>query len=173
VIDVLSETYSVTAFFYNPNIQPVEELQRRLQEVRRYTAHHDIPLIVEEDDAQTWHTEIRGFEQEPEGGRRCQRCFALRLRKAAEAAMMHGFGRFTTTLTVSPHKDASVINRIGAQAAADAGVVFLNEDFKKNDGFRKSCTLSTQYGLYRQRYCGCIYSIRKRAHGKDGRADGV
>lgn len=173
VIGVLSETYSVTAFFYNPNIQPDEEYHHRLREVRRYTAIHDIPLLVEEDNSHEWDELVRGFEQEPEGGKRCELCFSLRLRRTAEAAAHHGIGRFTTTLTISPHKDTTLINSIGAQAAVDAGVCFVPEDFKRNNGFRKSCDLSRQYGLYRQRYCGCIHSLRSQAHGKNSRADGV
>lgn len=166
VIDVLSEVYSVIAFFYNPNIHPEDEYERRLYEVRRYTALHDIPLIVGEADRSVWHNHVRGLEEEPEGGKRCEKCFAIRLFKTAACASERGIGLFTTTLTVSPHKDFRTIQHIGREAARCSGVSFLAMDFKQNDGYRKSCLLSKQYSLYRQRYCGCLYSVRHMARGQ-------
>lgn len=165
VIDVLSEVYSVTAFFYNPNIHPEDEYERRLREVRRYTSLHDIPLIVGEADVEAWHDRVRGLDQEPEGGKRCEECFAMRLFRTAALAAERGIGFFTTTLSISPHKDFRTLQRIGMEAAGSSGVSFLAIDFKKNDGYRKSCLLSKQYNLYRQHYCGCIYSRRHSAHG--------
>lgn len=165
VIDVLSERYTVTAFFYNPNIHPAEEYERRLLEVRRYTELHDTPLIVAEDDAAVWHERIRGFEQELEGGKRCEQCFRLRLEKTAATAAERDIALFTTTLSISPHKDFSVLHAIGSQAAERFKRSFLARDFKKNDGYKKSCQLSQQYGLYRQRYCGCVYSMKDRSDG--------
>ena len=101
---------------------------------------------------------MRGWEGEPEGGRRCDRCFALRLARTADYAQAHGFPLFATTLTVSPHKNAPLINEIGAAEAARAGVLYLPSDFKKKGGYQRSIVLSREYELYRQRYCGCVFS---------------
>ncbi|MCX8042565.1 MAG: epoxyqueuosine reductase QueH [Desulfobacterota bacterium] len=166
VIDVLSEQYSVTIFFYNPNIYPDKEYQRRLGEVRRYAALHDVPLIVAEPDVAAWYERVRGHEQESEGGKRCELCFAIRLDRTAAAAVDRGIRVFTTTLSVSPYKDFRLIERVGLNAAHDYGISFLARDFKKNDGYRKSCALSKEYGLYRQHYCGCRYSMKDTEHGK-------
>jgi hypothetical protein len=174
VIDVLSEKFTVTAFFYNPNIQPPEEYDRRLLEVRRYSALRDIDLIIAEDASDIWNLQVRGLEQEPEGGSRCEQCFALRLQKTAATAAEKGFSSFTTTLTISPHKDSMRINRIGMLAGKKAGITYLARDFKQDNGYSISCDLSRQYGLYRQKYCGCLFSKRKRTRdGKERRKKSI
>ncbi len=162
VIDVLSEKFTVTAFFYNPNIQPAEEYEKRLFEVRRYSSMCDIDLIVADYEDVVWNDLVHGLEREPEGGSRCEKCFMVRLQKTAALANEQGFGNFTTTLTVSPHKDSNLINRIGMLVGEKAGVKYLAHDFKQNNGYSISCDLSRQYGLYRQKYCGCQFSKRER-----------
>ena len=117
-------------------------------------------LIVDTDGENEWQEAVLGLEDEPEGGARCDVCFLVRLRHAARKARELGCDAFTTTLTISPHKPLARVAPAGEQAAAEAGVSFLPEDFKKQDGFRRSVELSKQYGLYRQRYCGCVYSLR-------------
>ena len=165
VYDLLSGEYDVRAFFYNPNIFPEEEYNRRLEELRRFCGDKDIPLIEGNYDKEKWAEAIRGLEEEPEGGRRCAKCFEMRLAEVAHRAEAEGCSHFTTTLTVSPHKNAEAINRIGraiGRAAGErAGVEFLEKDFKKKDGYKISCDLSRERGFYRQDYCGCEYSMRE------------
>jgi len=174
VIDVLSEKFTVTAFFYNPNIQPAEEYERRLFEVRKYFSVCDIDLITADYEADVWNELVRGLENEPEGCGRCEQCFKLRLQKTAEISSEQGFSQFTTTLTVSPHKDSNLINHIGMLAGKKSGVKYLAYDFKKNNGYSMSCDLSRQYGLYRQNYCGCLFSKRERKqHEKKRRKKGI
>jgi len=158
VIELLSRHYRVTAFFFNPNIDPVEEYINRLGAIEKFCRLKEIELISEGHDHRDWLTLVAGLEQQPEGGARCEVCFAMRLRRTALVAMERGFTVFGTTLSISPHKDALAINRIGQQAAHEYAVRFIEEDFKQGNGYRKSCELSRQYGLYRQKYCGCEFS---------------
>ena len=158
MIDLLSQSYNVTALFYNPNIQPEQEYTLRLREMKRLCGLLNTDLIISDYDTDAWISATRGLEQEREGGRRCSVCFELRLRKSAEFAVQQGFDLFTTTLSVSPHKDADLINSLGGRVAEHAGIQFLEGDFKKNNGFKKSCELSRKYGLYRQKYCGCSFA---------------
>ncbi len=164
VIDTLSQTYRITAFFYNPNIQPESEYSKRLKDLEKLCEIKKIKLIVPQYDASAWFAQIRGLEDEPEGKHRCTMCFRIRLAKVAEAAHQKGIPNVTTTLTISPHKNARVINTIGTEAAKEYKIQFLEYDFKKKDGFRKSCELSRRYGFYRQQYCGCIFSKRMDAY---------
>ena len=159
VTDILAQEYSITAFFYNPNIQPEDEYEKRLADIRRLCDIKNISLLVPEHDVQSWHEIIKGREHEPEGGSRCRICFEMRLQKTAEFARGLGFKKFATTLTISPHKNTLLINKIGKEVSQKTGVVFLGGNFKKNDGYKKSCDLSSKFGLYRQKYCGCLYSI--------------
>jgi hypothetical protein len=124
-------------------------------------------LIVDTGGEDEWQQAVAGLEDEPEGGARCDVCFLARLRHAARKARELGCEVFTTTLTISPHKPLERVAPAGEQAAAQAGVRFLAEDFKKKDGFRRSVELSKQYGLHRQRYCGCVYSMRDVETGPD------
>ncbi len=166
VCEYLANYFEITVFYYNPNIEPKEEYEHRLAEQERLIAEmfpgRDVEVIEGAYEPEVYHACVAGFEDEPEGGARCERCFRLRLDAAARLAAERGFDYFTTTLTVSPHKNAPLINRIGEEAAAAAGVPFLNSDFKKKDGYKRSIELSREYGLYRQDYCGCVYSIREQ-----------
>lgn len=147
--------YQLTGYFYNPNIQPQEEYLKRLVEVKRLAKLESFPLIFDNYDTDEWFGQIKGLELEPEGGRRCAGCFRLRLERTLGLARERGFPYFTTTLTVSPHKNAQVINEIGE---AIGNGLFLARDFKKQDGFKKAQALARDYNLYRQNYCGCVYS---------------
>ena len=161
VIDTLKEDFSVTAFFYNPNIQPVDEYSRRLDETKSYLQNIGIELIIDGYEIEAWQKAIEGYESEPEGGKRCEACFTLRLEKLAEAGKEKGCEYITTTLSISPHKDAGVLNRLGERIAAAYGLKFYKADFKKKDGFKISCSKARAHGMYRQGYCGCIYSKRQ------------
>ena len=157
---MLSQSYKLTVLFYNPNIQPENEYNNRLKDIRKLCYIKSIELLQPEYKPETWFESIKGYESEPEGKERCKLCFNFRFRKASETAAKAGFAKLATTLTVSPHKNPKVINSIGKSVADEFSVSFLEEDFKKRDGYKISCELSRKYGLYRQKYCGCIYSIR-------------
>ena len=158
VFGVLEEAYDVTGFFSNSNIQPREEYDLRLDEARRVAAAAGVALIEDEYDPDAWIALTAKFKDEPEKGRRCDVCYAARLARTAARAAREGFDAFTTVMSLSPWKKAAVMNRIGQQFAARHGLVFLEADFKKKDGFKKSVDLSRAHGLYRQDYCGCVYS---------------
>ena len=158
VIELLSRDYRVTAFFYNPNIQPEEEYLNRLAALETFCRIKDIELVSGSYDHQEWLELVAGLEDQPEGGKRCEVCFAMRLQKTALVAVEQGFKAFSTTLSISPHKDAQVINSIGRETGKQHSIIFLQGDFKQDNGYRKSCELSRQYGLYRQKYCGCQFS---------------
>ena len=158
VVELLSRDYRVTAFYYNPNIQPEEEYMRRLTALETFCRIRDIELISGGYDNQEWLELAAGLEEQPEGGERCEVCFDMRLRKTAQVAAEQGIQTFGTTLSISPHKDTQAVNRIGQEAAKKYNIHFLAEDFKQDNGYRKSCDLSRRYGLYRQKYCGCKFS---------------
>ena len=158
----------MTGYFYNPNIYPESEYTLRLSEAGNLAKKRDIELLCGEYDANEWFTLTKGMEQEPEGGSRCDVCFRMRLEKTAQRTRDDGFDIFTTTLTVSPHKNARLINEIGFKVAKQHGVDFLERDFKKRDGFKKTVRLSKEYGLYRQNYCGCLYSREERDFIQEG-----
>jgi len=160
VIELLKAGFEVTAFFYNPNIHPLEEYEHRLKEIKQFCRKIEIDLITGNYDVDSWLHQTRGMENEDEGGARCRLCYQMRLKKTAQHAHTYGFGCFTTTLTVSPHKNAAVINQIGRELRKNYPVTFYEADFKKHDGFKKSCELSNEHGFYRQNYCGCSYSQR-------------
>ena len=162
VIGLLAERYEVSGFFYNPNIHPPGEYALRLGETRRVAARLGIPLIEEEYDESRWFRLTEKHKDEPEKGRRCDICYAVRLERTARAAAAGGFDYFTTIMSLSPWKKAAVLNRIGRMFGRRLGVRFLEADFKKKDGFRRSVELSKGLGLYRQDYCGCLYSLRER-----------
>ncbi len=160
VIELLVQQFQVCAFFYNPNIWPEEEYKKRLSTQEKLCVLKNIELIYGDYEHEHWLEQIKGFKDESEGGRRCEICYAVRLRATARAAVQQSMQFFATTLSISPHKNAAIINRVGHAAGQKQGVKFLTEDFKKKDGYRKSCELSKGYGLYRQNYCGCEFSKR-------------
>lgn len=168
VIERLRPRFDLTLFFANPNLYPEEEYARRLEAARQVAARHKIPLVEAEDEHGAWLEQVQGLEWEPEGGARCEICFRVRLEATAREAEARGMDYFTTTLTVSPHKNAERIGQIGRRATLGRKVVFLSEDFKKRDGFHKSVVLSKEMGLYRQNYCGCEFSLRDGATGRHG-----
>ena len=157
-IERLQSEYDITGFFYNPNIHPEEEYKKRLNEITNWTQQKNIPLIVHEYDVDRWHELVKGLEKEPERGKRCTVCFRMRLQQTAILAKQKGFDWFTTTLSISPHKNANIINQIGKKLRDQIGVQFLEANFKKKNGFKRSIELSKKYNFYRQNYCGCIYS---------------
>jgi len=163
VVTYLLQWFEITVLYYNPNIYPESEYDHRLAEQARLLQALGVPLLQIAYDHQEFLDCVRGFEGEPEGGARCAKCFELRLQKTYELAAAEGFDYFATTLTVSPHKNAVVINRTGENIAAMAqeqgSPLWLPSDFKKRDGYKKSIELSKQYELYRQEYCGCEFAI--------------
>ena len=165
VLERLNEAFVIVAFYYNPNIAPEEEFRRRAAELRRLVAEmplRDARTAEGPYDVERFYEAVRGHEGDPEGGERCGICFELRLRKTAEFAREIGADYFTTTLSISPLKDSQRLNELGARIAQELGVRYLHSDFKKREGYKRSCALSEEYGLYRQDYCGCVFSRRER-----------
>jgi len=164
VLERLGERFDVTVLYYNPNIYPREEYEKRLDELykllRLQKTGNAVRLLCGEYRPEDYYNIIGGLEKEPEGGGRCRLCFELRLGETATLAREGGYDYFTTTLTVSPHKNAELINSIGGAMSEKYGVPYLFSDFKKRDGYRRSIELSNIYGLYRQNYCGCEFSKR-------------
>ena len=164
VLQYLSEYFEITLLYYNPNIYPLTEFDKRAAEQVRLLELADysnpVDLLVAEYNAGEFESAVQGLADEPEGGRRCDVCFELRLEESARFAKLGGYDYFTTTLSVSPHKNAAALGRIGGELAARYGVPYLYSDFKKRDGYKQSIALAAQYGLYRQDYCGCRYSLR-------------
>jgi len=164
VLEYLSEHFRIILLYYNPNIMPANEYYHRLSEQKRLltliNARHGIELAESRYAEQEFLEAVKGLENEPEGGARCEKCFRLRLTEAAKAAKEYGADYFATTLTVSPHKNAQKINEIGLEIEAEYGVKYLLSDFKKKNGYKRSIELAGQYGLYRQDYCGCVFSMR-------------
>ncbi len=171
VLQELSETFDITLFFYNPNISPREEFDFRLDELKRLIGCMglaEIEIIAPTYDNSEFENVVTGMENLPEGGARCKKCFWLRLEKSVSFAKENGFDYVTTTLSISPHKNAGWLNEIGLELSKKYGTKYLCSDFKKGEGYKRSCKLSAQYNLYRQNFCGCIYSKKeaeKRAKG--------
>ena len=165
VLEYLTEYFSITAFYYNPNITPESEYTKRVSELKRLISEqpHRHPVTLKEGsyDPARFFDAVKGYEQVPEGGERCFRCYRLRLSEAADIARQGGFDYFTTTLSISPLKNADKLNEIGGSEAARVGIPYLFSDFKKREGYKRSIVLSQQYGLYRQNYCGCVFSRAK------------
>lgn len=166
VLEYLSNYFSITVFYYNPNIFPEEEFNKRIDEqqmlIEKLPAKHPIAFLAGNYDSDKFYAMAKGLEQVPEGGERCFKCFELRLRESAEIAKREGFDYFTTTLSISPLKNAKKLNEIGEMLAKEYGIRYLNSDFKKKNGYKRSTELSKEYGLYRQDYCGCVYSKLER-----------
>jgi len=161
-LEYLSRYFDITVFYYNPNIDDPAEYAKRVSEEQRLIREmpHERPVRFLEGiyEPEEYHRLVQGHEADREGGERCRICFEMRLRKTAEAAKKNGFDCFTTTLTISPLKNADVLNETGEKAAREYGVAWLPSDFKKKNGYRRSVELSAQYSLYRQNYCGCSFS---------------
>lgn len=170
VLEELASHFDVTLLYYNPNIWPNEEYVRRRDEQMALLQKLPVRYPVKFEEAAYEPKEFlqaaQGLEGEPEGGARCEACFALRLRRAAETAAARRIPWYTTTLTVSPHKNAPLLNRLGEEIGAEVGVKFLPSDFKKRDGYKRSLALSREYGLYRQNWCGCAFSYRQTENGR-------
>lgn len=159
-IEYLSRYFKITLFFYNPNISPEEEYRYRENELKRLVGEMglDIPIISGEYEPGEFDKIAAGLENVPEGGERCFKCYRLRLEKTAALAQTEGFDYFTTTLSISPYKNAAKLNMIGGELAKKYAVDYLYSDFKKKNGYKRSIELSQKYSLYRQNYCGCVYS---------------
>lgn len=166
VLEYLSNYFAITVYYYNPNIYPEEEYLRRVKEQEQLIESMEFknPVMFMKGDYDTnkYYELIKGHEGDKEGNERCFLCYRLRLEEAARVAKEGGYEFFTTTLTISPHKDAVKLNEIGEELATSYGVLFLLSDFKKRNGYKRSIELSDKYGLYRQDYCGCVFSKRIR-----------
>ena len=162
VLEYLSRFFSVTVFFYNPNISPKEEYEKRVSEIQRLISEmefvHPVAFVEGEYKPEDFYEMARGLEDVPEGGERCFRCYRLRMEEAARLAEQGGYDYFTTTLSISPLKNAGKINEIGQELSQIYKVEHLPSDFKKKNGYKRSIELSHEYGLYRQNYCGCVFS---------------
>ena len=165
VLEYLSPHFDITLFYFNPNITPEEEYRKRVAELHKLVSEAEYPnpvaIIEGRYDSSEFFEIARGLEDLPEGGERCFKCYRLRLEESAKAAAEGNYEYFTTTLSVSPYKNAQKLNAIGMEYAEKYGVKYLCSDFKKKDGYRRSIELSAQYGLDRQNYCGCVYSAQQ------------
>lgn len=161
VIERVTRFFKVTLFWYNPNIMPSLEHDKRLEELKRVADIFGLPLVQAEYRAQDYFSRVKGLEGEKEGGARCVVCQKMRISAAEEYASQHGFDFFTTTLSVSPHKNAELINRLGEQCAS-LGAKWLHCDFKKKEGFKRSGELCAKYDVYRQNYCGCTFAAEEQ-----------
>ena len=165
VVERIVEFFDITLFYHNPNISPETEFLFRLEELRGLPEKMNlgkIEIVAPEYDSGEFESIARGLEDVPEGGARCEKCYRLRLEKTARYAKENGFDYFTTTLSVSPYKNAQWLNEIGLELEKEYGVKYLCSDFKKENGYKRSVELSAKFGLYRQDYCGCEYSKRWR-----------
>ena len=162
VLEYLSGYFDISLFYYNPNISPYLEYEKRIGEVKRLV--REMPLQSQANvidgkyEPERFFDMAKGLEAMPEGGERCFGCYRIRMEEAAKTALEKGFDFFTTTLSISPHKNADKLNEIGQELEREYGVKYLYADFKKKDGYKRSIQLSREYGLYRQNYCGCVYS---------------
>ena len=173
VLEYLSQYFQITLFYYNPNISPESEYRYRVSELRRLVDEmlpdSDVRIVEGSYDPQVFLNAVKGLEQEPEGGARCMVCYRLRLEEAARAAKKLGCEYVTTTLSISPMKNAKALNQIGGEVADAYGVRYLYSDFKKRNGYKRSIQLSAEYQLYRQDYCGCSFSKAERERKKTER----
>lgn len=164
-LEYLSKYFSITVFFYNPNIFPEEEYQKRVEEMKRLISEmnldNPVDFIEGNYDPKGFFDMAKGLEKVPEGGKRCFKCYQMRMEETAKLAKKYEFDYFTTTLSISPLKNAAKINEIGEELAGIYEVTHLPSDFKKKNGYKRSIELSAEYHLYRQNYCGCVYSRRE------------
>ncbi len=175
VLEYLSQYFRITVFYYNPNIYPPEEYLHRVKEqeqfIGRFPAKWPVSFLEGDYEEARFYETVRGLEHIPEGGARCFACYELRLRETAAYARRLGMDYFTTTLSISPMKNAQKLNEIGERLAAEYGVLYLNSDFKKKNGYLRSTQISAAYGMYRQDYCGCVFSLREREKQKQERSE--
>lgn len=166
VLEYLSQYFYITVYYYNPNIYPEEEYHKRVAEqqefIRRFPLQHEVKFIEGKFDTESFYEMAKELEQEKEGGARCFGCYRLRLLETAKQAAKEGFDYFTTTLSISPLKNAEKLNEIGEHLAEEYQVRYLSSDFKKKNGYKRSVEISKEYDMYRQYYCGCVYSKRQR-----------
>lgn len=172
VLERLTESFDVSVLFFNPNISPKEEFEKRETEmerlIREMPAAKGVKMIRALYEPEVFYRAVQGMEEIPEGGERCFVCYRLRLEAAAQYARAHGFDYFTSTLSISPLKNAKKLNEIGEELADQYGVAHLPSDFKKKEGYKRSIQLSKEYGLYRQDFCGCVFSQRERMENNHG-----
>lgn len=165
-LEYLSKYFRITLFYYNPNISPKEEYKKRVAEQKRLIEAldtvHPITFLEGRYEPEAYFALVKGLEEEPEQGKRCTVCFRMRLSEAAKAAKETGADYFTTTLSISPLKNAELLNSLGEEIGKAEGVAYLPSDFKKKNGYKRSVELSEEYGLYRQDFCGCIFSKTER-----------
>lgn len=177
VLEYLSQYFDITVFYYNPNISPQEEYDKRVAELARLIKEMplagNVKLQTGAYEPERFFAMAKGLEEVPEGGERCFACYRLRLTEAAKAAAEGGFDYFTTTLSISPLKNAEKLNEIGRELSDAYGVAYLYSDFKKRNGYQRSVELSQEYRLYRQDYCGCVYSRAERERTKREQADAL
>ena len=166
VLEYLSNYFRITVLYYNPNIYPESEYSKRIIEqqtlIGEMRTKYPVQFIAGSYEKEKFYAMAKGLEEVKEGGVRCFQCYELRLRETAEIAKAGGYDYFTTTLSISPLKNAAKLNEIGLKLAEEYGVAYLTSDFKKKNGYKRSVELSAQYGLYRQDYCGCEFSMRQR-----------
>lgn len=166
VLEYLSNYFKITVFYYNPNIYPESEYTKRILEQQTLLSQmktcHPVTFMAGNYDSDRFYEMAKGLEHVAEGGERCSKCYELRLREAAEVARKCGFDYFATTLSISPLKNAVKLNEIGMRLAKEYGVDYLPSDFKKKNGYKRSIELSKKYGLYRQDYCGCEFSVPEK-----------
>lgn len=171
VLEYLSGYFHITVFYYNPNIYPDQEYQKRVQEQKRFIcdfpAKYPIHFVEGVFEKERFFEATKGLEEEKEGGARCRECFSLRLEEAAKLAHAMKLEYFTTTLSISPLKNAVLLNELGEELGEKYDVKYLFSDFKKRNGYQRSVELSREYGMYRQDYCGCVYSYRQRLQQKE------
>ncbi len=172
-LTVLEKYFDLTLYFFNPNIAPEEEYQFRCSELKRLICEMglDVKIIEEKYDPEPFYELAKGLEKLPERGERCQKCISCRLEASAAKADELGCDYFTTTLTISPHKDCTFINQRGGEIAGNHSSDYLYSDFKKHEGYKHSIELSKKYGLYRQNYCGCVYSKRNSTQSENHSED--
>lgn len=164
VLEYLSNFFEITIYYYNPNISPIEEYEKRKAEQKNFISKletkYKINFLESQYDNYIFDEISKGLEEVKEGGSRCFKCYEFRIRSTAEKAIEGSYDYFTTTLSISPHKNACKINEIGSKLQDELGIKYLYADFKKKNGYKRSIELSKEYNLYRQNYCGCIYSKR-------------
>lgn len=166
VLEYLSKYFKITVYYYNPNIYPSEEFYFRENEQRelldKIPFKYPVQFMAARYDTGEYYDAIKGYEKDREGGERCEKCFFLRFREVAKVAKENGFDYFTTTLSISPHKDSQLLNKIGKTVSDEFGVEYLYSDFKKRGGFKRSVELTRELSMYRQDYCGCIFSKNEK-----------
>ncbi|MFV0464960.1 MAG: epoxyqueuosine reductase QueH [Lachnospiraceae bacterium] len=173
VIEYLSDFFEITVFYYNPNIYPDQEYEMRAREqkefIRKFESKYPVTFLEGKFDKEIFYQNVKGHESDPEGSERCLICYRQRLEKTAEQATEHKMDYFATTLTISPLKNTQALNEIGSQLSEEFHVKYLASDFKKQNGYKRSIELSKEYNMYRQDYCGCIFSMKERLENRNNK----